>query len=354
MAEPVPPSPRGSLTRSIAGWVTRPFASTSLPIAWLGLGIAVGYVALHWAFDLVFQLTIGFPEGVSPAWRAELWWPDLVNAALTGYVPAALAYSRRGVLRDLDDLRPRLRLDDAGFAALRRAMTGPGGPLALALSILGLVCGVGLVLVDPSVAAGATPSLSNPAFIWAVVRSVIFLWLVACLIATDFGTTRAYNRVGREGVAVDLLDVGGLSAFARRGQRSALIWVLFLTLFSLFWIGDNASRNNVYLLVLALTMATLAFAWPLIGVHQNILAVKREELERVRDAIRAERSGAFTADASPRLANLVAWYQLIEGAREWPVDAGNLLRVLAYLVLGLGSWLGGALVERILNAALPG
>ena len=34
--------------------------------------------------------------------------------------------------------------------------------------------------------------------------------------------------------------------------------------------------------------------------------------------------------------------QLIDNAREWPVDAANLLKFIGYLLLGLGSWLGGA------------
>lgn len=50
----------------------------------------------------------------------------------------------------------------------------------------------------------------------------------------------------------------------------------------------------------------------------------------------------------------VAYYQLIESAREWPIDAANVLRFIGYLLLGLGSWLGGAVVERILDTALQG
>ena len=39
-------------------------------------------------------------------------------------------------------------------------------------------------------------------------------------------------------------------------------------------------------------------------------------------------------------------------AREWPVDAANLLKFIGYLLLGLGSSLGGAIVERILVSPL--
>ena len=79
----------------------------------------------------------------------------------------------------------------------------------------------------------------------------------------------------------------------------------------------------------------------------------------MRAEIRSEREvtgapAAPSADQSPRLANLVTYYQLVENTREWPIDATNLVRLALYLVLGLGSWLGGALVERVLDGLLGG
>ena len=71
----------------------------------------------------------------------------------------------------------------------------------------------------------------------------------------------------------------------------------------------------------------------------------------MREQIRLARDRS-AAPGSPALANTAAYYQLIESAREWPIDAANLLRFFGYLLLGLGSWLGGAVVERLLDTAL--
>jgi hypothetical protein len=38
--------------------------------------------------------------------------------------------------------------------------------------------------------------------------------------------------------------------------------------------------------------------------------------------------------------------------REWPFDAPTLTRFFLYVAIPLGSWVGGALVERLLGAAL--
>ena len=42
----------------------------------------------------------------------------------------------------------------------------------------------------------------------------------------------------------------------------------------------------------------------------------------------------------------------IAAVREWPLDASSLLRVGLYVMLGIGSWLGAAAVERLLDRVL--
>jgi hypothetical protein len=163
--------------------------------------------------------------------------------------------------------------------------------------------------------------------------------------------------MGRDLIKVDLLDLKSLSPFARRGLRSALTWVVFSIIFSLFWVGDAAAIGNLTLFVTVIAMATGAFVVPLWGVHDNILSAKSSELDRLRDEIRVERArfidqASDDDGSSARLANLIAYHQLIDGTREWPIDAANLLRFFMYLIIGLGSWLGGAIVERLLDRTL--
>ncbi len=52
------------------------------------------------------------------------------------------------------------------------------------------------------------------------------------------------------------------------------------------------------------------------------------------------------------LSDLLAYRSLLESVREWPFDAPTMLRFALYLAIPLGSWLGGAFVERLLGAAL--
>jgi len=188
----------------------------------------------------------------------------------------------------------------------------------------------------------------------------VLSWLICTLIVSDLNAARTYFHIGRNLIEVDLLDVQSLSPFARRGLRSALMWVTFSIILSLFWLGEGvASPHNFHLLVALLTMATVAFVVPLVGVHHRILSAKRLELDRLRDEIRVERAAVVDRlsdenSANPRLANLIAYHQLIDRTREWPIDAANLLRFFMYLLIGLGSWLGGAVVERLLDRTFGG
>ena len=52
------------------------------------------------------------------------------------------------------------------------------------------------------------------------------------------------------------------------------------------------------------------------------------------------------------MADLVAYRSLVQGVREWPFDVSTLARFLLFGALGVGSWLGGALVERLLDVVL--
>ena len=332
----------------------RPLETSSSRLACVGLSIALGYLLLHAGFDALFLAVWGFPTGELPLWQNAEGWTDLVNAAMIGYLPAAQAIAQRGVARDLAELRPRRRCNDAEVRALSDAATGPGGPIARALSLSGLAFGAWLTFSDPSNAAGAPASASDPWFVWSVGRNMILLWLAARFGVYDFNVTRIYLGLGRRSVGIDLLDIGSLAPFARRGQRSALIWVLLSSIFSLFWLGNSPGQQNLLFLVFVLSMATFAFVGPLVMLRQSIQAEKRAELERLREQIRDARSQTDAAVESPRLANLIGYYQLIDSAREWPVDAANLLKFIGYLLLGLGSWLGGALVERILDTAIRG
>ena len=74
----------------------------------------------------------------------------------------------------------------------------------------------------------------------------------------------------------------------------------------------------------------------------------RERLQKLRTAS-LERS---EPGAASELEGLLAWEARIERVPEWPFDVPTLIRFGAVLILAVGSWVGGAVVERVLGVVL--
>ncbi len=52
------------------------------------------------------------------------------------------------------------------------------------------------------------------------------------------------------------------------------------------------------------------------------------------------------------MADIVAYEARVASIATWPFDLSTLVRFALYVALGLGSWLGAAVVERLLSAVL--
>lgn len=319
-------------------WLLRIPRAASLPPAWLGPGAVAAYL-------LVF---VGLSSLLGAAPLGWQW--ELVNALVVGWLLAADAVAVDGALRDLRGLRPLLSCGEGEFRELlRRALRAPlwfrAGAAGLTLVIAGL-----MVAYDPGIWPGRRrPGASDPEFLWVLLRNVVMGLCIARVTAREVFLTRGFSRVG-ERVRIDLLDAGPLAPFARKGQRSVVVWVGFTVLFSLYWLGGAAARSNLATVIAILALLATCFVLPLLSLRRRIVAAKQSELERIHRELRAGREGGGESDA--RLAYLLAWRAAVEDVREWPVNAPTLIRSLLLAALGLGSWLGGALVERLLGALL--
>ena len=101
-------------------------------------------------------------------------------------------------------------------------------------------------------------------------------------------------------------------------------------------------------------MGGFAFVLPVRGLHRRIRAAKQAELEQVRGALARAReellkeTGAIAEAA--RMPGLLGYEQRIASVPEWPLDAAQIARFGFIVLIGLGSWLGGAVVEHLLDA----
>jgi hypothetical protein len=182
--------------------------------------------------------------------------------------------------------------------------------------------------------------------------------------ACAIDSARLYSRIGERNVAIDLLDLTPVSPLTRHGLRIVLLIGILLAAgsFSLV-VGLPSARGAgvlsttilYYLWIAILAVAVLVL--PVRGLRRQIRARKAEELSKLREKIRhnrqiADGSGPESGAAGAKLPGLLAYKHEIESVREWPFDAPTLTRFFLYVAIPLASWVGGALVERLLGAAL--
>jgi hypothetical protein len=315
---------------------------------WLGLGILLAYLLL-WAASGALIVALGGVPGWSSGWLRIRW--ELVNAVMIAYLVAATVVVVEGARRDLRELRPLLGGPPGEFdEILERATNTPARFLHQA-GALGVVVGVSIVAFDPRVCGQSSFDLAHPELAWVLFRNILTNWLAWRLGVHEIVLARGFSLAARR-VAVDLLDPRPLAAFARKSQRSVAVWAGFLVIFSTFWLGDAAGSANLFFLVLILAFLVPVYLVPLLGVHRRLAAAKHAELDRVNARIREATAEEAAPASQTRLADWVAYRRLVEDAREWPLEAPGLVRSLLFVALGVGSWLGGALVERLLGAIL--
>jgi hypothetical protein len=280
---------------------------------------------------------------------------DLLQITIISVTPMATLYALRGAERDLDDLRPLMATGaatpDISFGRVfllgRRSMTliGMAG-IAIAL----------VLLFSPASWPDGKPAIDHPNFSWAFLRTSVLGWLVARTVGIELAVAWGFSKLGERGVEVDWLEQRPLAPFARKGLRSVFLLLLYSVLFSLFLLEPWGKVVALPMLVLFPALCVAALLLPVSGVHRQLAAAKQAELARVDAALRAEAEANLTpgasAPADARLSNLVAYRGLLDAASTWPFDLAIWLRFFLYVSLGLGSWLGGALVERLVGKAL--
>jgi len=339
-------------------WSLRIFNWIPLPTLWIGVGISLALFALFLLYTAVFSDAPGRLAGMASD-PGAMWGAELIQDLFLGFTLAISAASVRGARRDVRDLRPYLGSADSDPAAIDREVFGYSRVPLLAA---GLVVGgfsAFLSASDPSLwADSGMPGWTHPTTIWLAGRNFLNWWVVARAMLLELTLSRAFSRLGERLEQVDLLDRNPLAPFSRRALRNVLLWMLLAAFLSLTYLGEGWSSD-----LLALALGTLfvfaltVFALPLMGVRARIRGLKQVELDRVRIQIRAEREQLFAHSAAEgraggRLADLVSYEGRISAVAEWPIDGSTWLRLALYLAIGFGSWIGAAVVERVLDTAL--
>jgi hypothetical protein len=229
---------------------------------------------------------------------------------------------------------------------LRARWAGAAGALA------------GLILLAAVDLYAGAPGAWLPGRLAAQVLQVLLFAALARAIWFTVETTRDFDHLIQDAPDPDLLRLEPLHGFGRIGLRLALIWILGLTLFSLLSLFGGAPRSLVAfapMMTLIAGVAVTALLLPVRALRRRIREGKSRELTWVRrelHLLHGEVRGGVGSAAPGRIADLCALEERIRAVGEWPFELSTLVRFAFYLLIPVGSWFAGALVERLVSVVL--
>ncbi len=338
------PNPRHILTYRPLTHRALQWLADNLSLPPVAVGIicttALGGLAL-W-----FSWLIGIVDDVAAGRQ-----PDIaVRAPVTlymmlGYLPVATYYLMHWTTGHFDELVRQFALDHEAVLFPRSLANWVGAVGSFATCLLFLD-------IPNNPLSLLTPWIWPAEFTFPFVGLVFLGWFNFRFMFLLVWTALAISRTARQICHIDLFDPPGFKPYAQQGVRNSLLAVISLSISSNLWLDPNspaiATGTTLVFLIVATVLALLLPAW---GIHLRIKVSKQSELKQIRKAIALRRDPDTRSvdDAQQLRADLALERRLLETS-EWPFDAGTYGRVVLYIMLGLGSWVGAALVERLLES----
>jgi len=360
-ANGVDSSPRGERTRDI--WFPWTFRRVlGLP----GSPLAIGACVL--LLSLVVSAASFNASGFWQAYRIEgipIWLHpygsfEIAYAIFLGLSALALIYLVRGADRDLSQLGPALGLEPGPLTEVRReALSVPARSLRVGTALGLAVASFDLLVIFNYMDVESVNSMTR---VWVVTREVLYNVFGFRVLTWAILVALRLSRLARERVHVRLVDLGSLQPFTQNGVRLALFWLLLWAT----WVPamfSGALEGNALLAIsvmvgVGIALSAVAIAIPTRGARRCVRERKAAELADVRETIERDRGAALDpnhpdrAAAAARLPGLLAYEVRVAAVPESLLDARSLRRVGLYLLIPLASWLGGAMIERLVDAVL--
>jgi hypothetical protein len=318
----------------------------------VGLAIAAALFAVFVAYTALWGAGVGRLPDL--AGRSN-WIAEALQDVFLGLTLAIAAASVRGAQRDLEDLLPALDAP-ADPSALRREILTVEPLLLHGVALAaGLFSAVATPLDAGLWADGRLPGWWHPATVWLAARNFLNWWAVGFAMTLELMLGWRFSRLGERLREPDLTDLRPLAPFGRRAQRNVSWWMLLAAFLSLHYAGRGWAGSLLpFAMVQLAVFACGAFVLPQLGARRRIRARKAHERAQATAAMRAARAQALTEGGGEggRLADAIAWEARVASLRDWPIEAPTLLRLALFVAIGLGSWLGAALVEKLLGRVL--
>jgi hypothetical protein len=324
-------------------WTLRAYDALPGNPIWIGIVFTIGLL-------LIFFVGRALVDG------AEYSTPDDLRVAITqilmtAYSASAYAYLLMSARRTTHDLSPVARNVPHWQTIVDRAGKHPRW-------ILLLVGAASFLIVGVAVTNATTLEPANPwewrnwsyDIYWHRATTVLFVWWIGCFCYVTVAESARLSHLSDDIDTPDLLEMLPYQPLIRQGLTNALLVIGMVSVLSLLGVESRYGPVLVGFWITFIMLAWIGMMLPLRGIRKKIRAAKDQELDWCRQSLKVSRDTLKSgAGEQQSISEIMAYRTMIENIRNWPFDNPTLVRFALYLLIPLGSWLGGAFVERGLD-----
>jgi len=324
-------------------WTLRAYDALPGNPLWIGIGFTIGLLLV---FFIGRILTEGAYNSTSDELRVAI-----TQILITTYSASAYAYLLMTARKTTHDLTPVARHIPQWQSIVDRAGTHPRWVLLLIGAASYLIFGV-------AATNATTPEPTNPwdwqmwtyDVYWHRATTVLFVWWLACLCYVSVVESARLSHLSENIESVDILDLGPYQPLIRQGLTNALLVIGIVSIMSLLGVESRYWPVLAGSWIMCITLSWIGMMLPLRGIRKKIRVAKDQELDWCRQSLKVSRDALKSgAGEQQSIAEIVAYKTMIENIRNWPFDSPTLVRFTLFLLIPIGSWLGGAFVERGLD-----
>jgi hypothetical protein len=190
--------------------------------------------------------------------------------------------------------------------------------------------------------------------LWFVPMTPLLSMLLARGVFASVKSGRAFSKLIKQDLAIDLYRHHQLVIFGRIAMRSAFVWLIIvgIILISLSHQGTQLLAQPT--LLIAIAAAMFSFISTMQPIRKKIRAAKEAELATVRERLAAARTEMEKGGAGADVPALIAIEHRIEGIRDWPLDLPTAARLPLYILIPIATWGVGVYAETLLHNLFGG
>ena len=273
-------------------------------------------------------------------------------AVILSYLPAVYVYILNITQKAITELRPNLEISNQNISAVLQRMERPGARFQITCLIIGVICGllhINFMGFIPINANGELDFSGN--LVKVTIAGTLLTWcMMTTVISSLIQNSYLIDDLTNDLKQIDIFRKQPWQPLARVAIASSLALIGSNAIFPLLFIDSGTEAASKILPGMALSIPAVAamVMVPLATTRRKIAAQKEARLLSIDQAI-AKLPDPRTHVEMQSLNTLLDQRNHLQRVSSWPLNLGNIGRLLFYIFIPPLTWVGAALIERLVD-----